>query len=407
MVFDVMKARQDFPILAREMAPGVPLVYLDSAASAQKPRVVMDAMVSMMTHSYANVHRGIHRLGDEATDIYEGARSRAARFIGAQAAEEIVFVRGATEGINLVAQAWGRTHVGPGDEILVSEIEHHANLVPWRMLVQEKGATVRMAPVRDDGSLDMMVLAGMMNARTKMLAITAMSNVLGVINPVREIVALAHARGIPVLVDACQAAVHGQTDVQALGCDFLVFSAHKLYGPTGIGVLWGRKEILDSMPPWQGGGHMIDRVTPETITYAGVPARFEAGTMPIVESAGLVAALDYLDGFGMDAIAAHDRMLHDAARERLARIPGLRLMGGAPGSSNIVSFTLDGAQAYDVASIADKCGVALRAGHHCAQPLMRRLGVDATVRASFGLYNTLEEVEQLGRAIEKAREMLS
>jgi cysteine desulfurase/selenocysteine lyase len=400
MAFDAETIRAEFPILGRQIN-GKPLVYLDSAASAQKPRVVIDAMVRAMEHSYANVHRGLHTLANETTEAYEAARKSVARFIGADPAE-IVFTKGATEAINLVASGLG-AGLKAGDEIVLSEMEHHANIVPWHFLRERQGVVLKFTPVTDDGRLDLEAFKGLLSERTKVVALTHMSNVLGTVNPVAELTRLAHEAGALVLLDGCQAVVHQPVDVKALDCDFYVFSAHKLYGPTGIGALYGKAERLAALRPYQGGGEMIANVSLETITYADPPHRFEAGTPPILEAIGLGAAIDWLSGLDRGAIAAHEHALYDHVRERLNGANWLRVLGEAPGKGAILSFTVDGAHAHDVAQILDKYGVAVRAGTHCAEPLMRRFGVTSSARASFALYNTHEEADAFVDALTKTQ----
>ena len=397
-MFDVTRIRADFPILSREVY-GKPLVYLDNAASAQKPRVVIDAMQKSMTEEYANVHRGLHFLSNAATQAFEDARESVRRFVNAPSKDQIVFTRNATEAINLVAQSFGGMVIGEGDEIVLSIMEHHSNIVPWHFHRERRGAVLKWAPIDDDGNFLLEEFTKLLGARTKMVAITMMSNALGTIVPVQEVIKLAHAKGIPVLVDASQGAVHGTVDVQALDADFLVFTGHKTYGPTGIGVLYGKAEHLKKMPPYQGGGEMIAEVTVDGITYNDPPHRFEAGTPAIVEAIGLGAALDYMQTVGADAIAAHERELHDHAMERLRAINSLRIFGQARDKGPIISFMMNGAHAHDVATVIDRQGVAVRAGTHCAQPLLQRFGVTATCRASFGIYNTLEEVDKLADAL--------
>jgi cysteine desulfurase/selenocysteine lyase len=381
---------------------GRPLVYLDNAASAQKPRAVIDALTRAMEGSYANVHRGLHTLANETTEAFEAARASVARFLNAPGPDNIVFTKGGTEAINLVAHGLG-ADLEPGDEIVVSQMEHHSNLVPWMMLRETRGAVVRFAPVQDDGALDMAALRALIGPRTRVVAITHMSNVLGTINPVAEIAALARAAGARTVIDGCQGAVHCVPDVQALGCDFYVITGHKLYGPTGIGALYGRTEALEALPPWQGGGEMIETVTEEGVTYAPPPARFEAGTPPILEAIGLGAALDWYGAFDRHAVAAHEQALYAHARARLEGVEGLRVLGEAPGKGAILTFTLEGAHAHDLAQIMDRYGVAVRAGLHCAEPLARRFGVTASARASFALYNTLDEADAFVDALLKAR----
>jgi len=404
--FDPDTARADFPILGRTVH-GKPLVYLDSGASAQKPRQVLDAMTRLQKESYANVHRGAYWLSGTATNLYEAARETVRGFINAADPREIVFTANATDSINLVAQTWGRSNLGPGDVILVSELEHHANIVPWQLLCEEKGCALRVAPVTDDGSLDMAGFEALLDERVKLVAMAHCSNVLGTILPVAEIVERGHAVGARVLLDGSQAVVHGAVDVRSLDCDFYVFTGHKLYGPTGIGVLYGKFDVLDSMPPWKGGGDMIDTVSFEKTTFAPPPARFEAGTPPIVEAIGLAAAIDYVQGIGMDAIAAHEADLLRYAMQRLASVEGLTVHGTAPRKAAVISFSLAGVHPHDLATLLDRYGLCLRAGHHCAQPLMGRLGVTGTTRASFGLYNTRADVDALVNALERAREILA
>jgi cysteine desulfurase/selenocysteine lyase len=398
MSFDVDQVRREFPILDRQVH-GKPLVYLDSAASAQKPRAVIEAMVGVMERSYANVHRGLHTLANETTEAYEGARAKVAAFIGA-APSEVVFTKGGTEAINLVAAGLG-AGLSAGDEIVLTEMEHHANIVPWHFLRERKGVVLRFCPVTDQGELDLAAFQRLLGPRTRVVALSHMSNVLGTVNPVTELTRMAHAAGAVVLLDGCQAIVHKPVDVKAIDADFYAFSGHKLYGPTGIGVLYGKAERLAALPPYQGGGEMIGQVTLEAITYADPPHRFEAGTPPIVEAIGLGAAVDWLGGLDRSAVAAHEHQLYARVREGLAGANWLRVLGEAPGKGAILSFTLDGAHAHDVAQILDRYGVAVRAGTHCAEPLMRRFGVTSSARASFALYNTLTEadsfVDALGR----------
>jgi cysteine desulfurase/selenocysteine lyase len=396
--YDVERVRADFPILSRKVH-GRPLVYLDSAASAQKPRAVIDAMTRFMEEDYANIHRGVHFLSQRSTDAFENARAKVARFLNAAKADEIVFTRNATESINLVAQSWGRKNLGPGDEIVLTELEHHANIVPWQMLRAEKGFEIRVAPIDDTGQIRLDEMAKLIGPRTKLVAVSHMSNALGTILPVREIVRMARAQGAVVLIDGCQAAVHKQVDVRALDADFYAFSAHKLYGPTGIGVLYGKYALLDAMPPYQGGGDMIDRVTFARTTFKEPPHRFEAGTPAIVEAIGLAAAIDYLADLGPALVADHEDEVLAYATERLTAIEGLTIHGTAAEKGAILSFTLAGAHAHDVATILDQQGVAVRAGHHCAHPLMDRLGVTATARASFAAYSTKAEADALAEAI--------
>jgi len=400
MAFDAEAVRAQFPILSRQVN-GKPLIYLDSAASAQKPRAVIDAMVHSMEHSYANVHRGLHTLANETTDAYEAARRSVARFVGAETGE-IVFTKGATEAINLVASGLG-ADLKAGDEILLTEMEHHANIVPWHFLRERQGVVLRFAAVRDDGSLDVDSFKALLSDRTRIVGVTHMSNVLGTINPVAELIRLAHDAGAVVLVDGCQAVVHQQVDVKALDADFYVFSGHKLYGPTGIGALYGKAERLAALRPYQGGGEMIGQVSLEAITYADPPHRFEAGTPAILEAIGLGAALDWLMALDRDAIAAHEHALYERVRAGLAGANWLNVLGEAPGKGAILSFTVEGAHAHDVAQILDRYGVAVRAGTHCAEPLMKRFALTSSARASFALYNTLGEADAFVDALSRTR----
>lgn len=402
--YDIEAVRSAFPILARDIR-GHRLVYLDNAATTQKPKVVIDRIVEYYTSENSNVHRGVHYLSEIATLAYENARSTVKRFVNARDEKEIVFTRGTTEAINLVAQTWGRANVGAGDEILITAIEHHSNIVPWQMLCEEKGATLRVAPVGDDGELLFAELEEMLNPRTKLVAVGHASNALGTINPVARIAAAAHAAGALLLVDGAQGVPHMRVDVQALGCDFYAFSGHKVYGPTGIGVLWGREALLDAMPPWQGGGDMILSVSFEKTTYNALPYKFEAGTPNIAGVIGLAAALDYVSAIGPDVIGAweHDLLLYATAR--LQEIEGLRIIGTAREKAAVISFVLEGVHPHDIGTILDREGVAIRTGHHCAQPLMMRFNVPATGRASFGMYNTREEADALVAALHKAIEV--
>ena len=400
MAFDAEAIRAEFPILQRQVN-GKPLVYLDSAASAQKPRAVIGAMTHAMEHSYANVHRGLHTLANEATEAYEAARKSVARFINAEPGE-IVFTKGGTEAINLVASGLGAS-LKAGDEIVLSEMEHHANIVPWHFLRERQGVVLRFAPVTDDGRLDVEGFQALLNERTKVVALTHMSNVLGTVNPVADLARMAHDAGALVLLDGCQAIVHLPVDVKALDVDFYVFSGHKLYGPTGIGALYGKAERLAALPPYQGGGEMIGNVSLEAITYADPPHRFEAGTPPILEAIGLGAAIEWLSGLDRDAIAAHEASLYQHVRERLNGANWLRVLGEAPGKGAILAFTVDGAHAHDVAQILDRYGVAVRAGTHCAEPLMKRFGLTSSARASFALYNTHREADAFVDALTKTQ----
>ena len=392
--FDVERVRADFPILAEKIY-GKPLVFLDSAASAQKPRAVLDAMRHLYEHEYANVHRGLYYLSEVATNRYEEARTTVARLLNAKHDHEVIFTRNATEAINLVAATWGRAFLKPGDEIIVSEMEHHANIVPWQMLRDEKGLELKVAPISDDGVLRMDAFEALLGPRTRLVAMTHMSNVLGTVTPAKEIVARAHAVGAKVLLDGAQAVTHNVIDVQDIGCDFYAITGHKLYGPTGIGALWGREELLDAMPPYMGGG--------EKTTFAPLPNKFEAGTPAIAEAIGFAAAIDYINGHGLAAIAAHEQDVLSYASQRLAAVDGLRIIGTAPGKASVISMTADFAHAHDIATVIDREGVAVRSGNHCAQPLMARLGVDSTVRASLGMYNRRQDIDALAEALEKVR----
>ena len=402
--FDVDKIRADFPILSQEIY-GKKLIFLDSAASAQKPRSVIDAVANCYETEYANVHRGVYYLSQCATDAMEAAREKVRAFINAREASECIFVRGATEGINLVATGWGRKFLDEGDEIIVSVMEHHSNIVPWQLVCEDKGARLKVAPINDDGELLMDEYEKLFGPDTKLVAFTHVSNALGSITPIADIIRIAHDRGVPVLVDGCQAAPHLAIDVQALDCDFYVFSGHKIYGPSGIGIVYGKAEILESMAPYQGGGEMIETVTFEKTTYAGLPFKFEAGTPNIAGAIGMGAAVDYVSAIGFDNLAAYeDDVLAYAIRE-LGAINQVRLIGTAREKAGIVSFVIEGVHPHDIGTIVDREGVAVRTGHHCAQPLMERFDVPATVRASFGMYNTKEEVDVLVAAIRRVQEI--
>jgi cysteine desulfurase/selenocysteine lyase len=402
--FDVQRVRADFPILQRTVH-GKPLVYLDTAASAQRPLAVIEATNRFYREHNANVHRGVHTLSQEATDLYEGGRRRLAAHINAASEREVIFTRGTTESVNLVAQSFLRPSLRSGDEILVTHMEHHSNIVPWQMLCEQTGAVLKVAPINLRGELELDTLEAMLSERIKLLAIVHISNALGTINPVAEVCRLARRFNIPVLVDGAQAMPHTQVDVQALGCDFYCLSGHKMYGPTGIGALWAREATLDAMPPWQGGGEMIERVTFEKSTWNRLPAKFEAGTPNIAGGVGLGAAVEYLEGLGMDAIQAHENAVLTYATKKLAAIEGLRIIGTAANKAGVISFTLGDIHAHDLGTIIDHYGVALRTGHHCTMPVMQFFNVPATARASFGLYNTVEEVDVLVDALQQARAM--
>ena len=403
--FDVEAVRKDFPILHQQIR-GKPLVYLDSAATSQKPRAVIDAIARYYFEENANVHRGVHLLSERATKDYEDAREKVRRFVNAAHAHEIVFVRGTTEAINLVAQTYGRNKLRAGDEILVTEMEHHSNIVPWQLLCEEKGATLRVAPIDDEGQLQLEELERLLGPRTRLLALAHVSNALGTVNPVRRIVEMAHRRKVPVLLDGAQAVPHLAVDVQAHGCDFYAFSGHKLFGPTGIGVLYGRSELLEQMPPWQGGGDMISSVTFEKTTWNKLPYKFEAGTPDIAGAVGLGAAIDYLGGLGLAAVAAHEHDLLSYGTAALAEVPGLRLIGTAKEKAAVLSFVLGDLHPHDVGTVLDREGIAIRTGHHCAQPLMRRFGVTGTARASLAFYNRRQEIDALVSGLHKVREIL-
>ena len=402
--FDPYAARAQFPILSRQVN-GRPLVYLDSAASAQKPRAVIDALTAAMEGSYANVHRGLHTLANETTEAFEGARDTVAGFLNAESPDQIIWTKGGTEAINLVAAGLGQS-IRPGDEIVVTQMEHHANIVPWHML-RERGAVLKWAPVADDGSLDMVALAGLIGARTRLVAATHMSNVLGTVNDVRAVADLAHAAGALILVDGCQGAVHCSPDMQALDCDFYVFTGHKLFGPTGIGGLYGKRAALEALPPYQTGGEMIATVTEDAVTFAGLPHRFEAGTPPILEVIGLGAAIAWMGQFDADAVRAHEQALLERVRARLDGRNWLTEIGTAAGKGAIFTFAVEGAHAHDIAQVMDRYGVAVRAGLHCAEPLSRRFGLTSSARASFALYNTPEDVDAFADALIKAREFFA
>jgi cysteine desulfurase / selenocysteine lyase len=404
--YDVEAVRRDFPILSRTVY-GKPLTYLDNAASAQKPKAVIDAITRAYTEEYANVHRGLHFLSNAATESYEAARETVRRFVNAAHLDEVIFTKNATEAMNLVADSYGRMAIGEGDEIVLSIMEHHSNIVPWNFHRERKGAVIKWAPVADDGTFLIDEFEKLLTDRTKIVAITQMSNVLGTVVPIKEVCRIAHARGIPVMVDGSQGAVHLPVDVQDLDCDFYAFTGHKVYGPTGIGVLYGKRKHLMTMPPFLGGGEMIRDVSEGEVTYADPPHRYEAGTPPIVQAIGLGAALAYMEKIGRDRIAAHEAKLRDYAMQSLSRINSLTIYGSARDKGSIVAFNMAGAHPHDVSTIIDRAGVAVRAGTHCAQPLLARYGVTATCRASFGLYNTFEEVDRLAEALQKAHDFFA
>ena len=404
--YDVARLREDFPALSMQVY-GKPLVYLDNAASAQKPKAVLDRLMQAYTSEYANVHRGLHYLANTATEAYEGARGKVAQFINARRSEEIVFTRNVTEAINLVAYSWGEPEIGEGDEIVLSIMEHHSNIVPWHFLRERHGAVIKWAPVDDDGNFLIEEFEKLLTSRTKLVAITQMSNALGTVVPVKDVVRLAHARGVKVLVDGAQGAVHLPVDVQDIDCDFYAFTGHKVYGPTGIGVLYAKHDLLAAMRPFNGGGEMIREVAQDWVTYGDPPHKFEAGTPPIVQAIGLGAAIDYVNSIGKERIAAHEHGLVEYAQERLREINSLRLIGTAKGKGPVISFDLKGAHPHDVATVIDRQGIAVRAGTHCVMPLLERFNVTATCRASFGMYNTREEVDHLVQALIKARELFA
>ena len=403
---DVTAIRKDFPILAQQVH-GKPLIYLDNAATSQKPKCVIEALTRFYQMDNANIHRGVHQLSERSTQSYEAARGKVQRFLNAANTREIIFVRGATEGINLVAQTYGRTHVSAGDEIVISAMEHHSNIVPWQMLCEEKGAVLRVIPINDRGEVEFDQFEKLLNHRTRLVAVSHVSNALGTINPVRAIINRAHSWNVPVLIDGAQAVPHMKVDVRDLDCDFYVFSGHKVFGPTGIGVLYGKEQLLEEMPPWQGGGDMIRSVTFEKTTYNDLPYKFEAGTPDIAGVIGLDAAIDYLDQIGMDAVAAHEHDLLEYGTRALESISGLRLIGTARKKAGVLSFVIDGVHPHDAGTILDREGVAVRAGHHCAQPVMDRFGVSATTRASLAFYNTREDIDGLVAGIQKVKEVFA
>ena len=403
--FDVERVRADFPILATEVH-GKPLVYLDNAATSQKPLAVIDAIMRYYQGTNANVHRGVHYLSEAATEDYEAARQTAAQFIHAPHLHEIIFVRGTTEGINLVAQTFGRTRVGAGDEILITAMEHHSNIVPWQILCDEKGAKLRVAPINDNGELLLDEFAKLLGPKTKLAAVTHVSNALGTITPLKRMIELAHAQGVPVLVDGAQAVPHLKVDVRALDCDFYTVSGHKVYGPTGIGVLWGKTALLEAMPPYQGGGDMISSVTFEKTSYNKLPYKFEAGTPDIAGVIGLGAALKYVTALGIDNVAAHEHDVLEYGTKKLLAMPDIRIIGTAKEKAGVISFVMENAHPHDIGTILDQEGIAIRTGHHCSQPVMDRFGIPATARASLAVYNTRAEMDALARGIEKVREVL-
>jgi len=402
--FDIERVRQDFPALTLSVH-GHPLVYLDNAATTQKPEAVLAEEDRWYREFCSNVHRGVHDLSQKATDVYEAARGKAAEFIKASSPDEVVFVRGTTEAINLVASTYGKEHVGPGDEVLITEMEHHSNIVPWQILCEEKGANLRVAPIDDRGQLILEEYERLLSERTKIAAVTYVSNALGTMNPLAQMIEMAHQKGVPVLVDGAQAVPHLSVDVQSLDCDFFAFSGHKMYGPTGIGVLWGKQELLRAMPPYQGGGEMIRSVTFEKTEFAEPPARFEAGTPNIAGAVALGAAIDYLSDLGIEAVAAHEQEVLAHATDAISQIPGVKIIGTADHKASVLSFIIDSVHAHDVGTILDRQGIAVRAGHHCAQPVMERFGVPATVRASFALFNTVAEADLLAAGIAQVRKV--
>lgn len=404
-MFDIEKIRADFPILSRKVY-GVPLVYLDSGATAQKPLCVIDKVNELHRETNANIHRGVHFLSEQSTEMYEMARERVRTFIRAGAKEQIIFTSGATASINLVAQSFGEAFIGRGDNVVVSQMEHHSNIVPWQLICERKGAQIKVLPFKDNGELDIETLSSLVDGRTRMVAITQASNVLGTCPDIAKVVAIAHKAGARVLVDGCQGVVHGGVDVAAMGCDFYAFSGHKLYAPTGIGVLYGKMELLESMPPYMGGGDMVARVSFGKTTYADLPFKFEAGTANFIGAIALAEAIDYVEKLGAQNIAAHEHALLVAATQRLSKIEGLRIYGTTPTKCPIISFNVEGVHPYDIGMIVDKMGVAIRTGTHCAEPVMTRYGVEAMARASFGLYNNMEDVEKLEEATIKAVKML-
>lgn len=405
-LLDLERIRADFPILSRKVHD-LPLVYLDNAATTQKPQAVIDAISNYYAFNNANIHRGVHLLSQTATDAYEAARATVQRFLNAAEPSEIIFVRGATEGINLVAQTYGRQHVGAGDEVVITAMEHHSNIVPWQMLCEEKGARLRVAPINDQGELLIDPFEALLNSKTKFIAVPHISNALGTINPIAQLVEMAHRRNIPILVDGAQAVPHTSVDVRALGCDFYVFSGHKVYGPTGVGVLYGKRELLDAMPPYQGGGDMIRSVTFEKTLYNQLPYKFEAGTPNMAGVIGLAAAIDYVTEIGLDAIAAHEQELLLYGTRALHSVPGLRLIGTAKEKASVLSFVIEDIHPHDIGTVLDRQGIAIRTGHHCAQPVMQRFSIPATARASLAVYNTTGELDALVAGIYKLKEVFA
>jgi cysteine desulfurase / selenocysteine lyase len=402
--FDVERVRRDFPILSQKVR-GKALVYLDNAATSQKPQPVIDAIARYYQSGNANIHRGVHFLSEHATEEHEAARQAVRQFINAARTEELIFVRGTTEGINLVAQTYGRAHIGAGDEVLVSAMEHHSNIVPWQILCEQQGAKLRVIPINDQGELLLDEFEKLIGPRTKIVAVAHVSNALGTINPIREIVKIAHAHDVPVVVDGAQAVPHIKVDVQDLDCDFYAFSGHKMYGPMGIGVLYGKYKLLEAMPPYQGGGDMIRSVTFEKTQYNTLPYKFEAGTPDVAGAIGLGSAIKYLNGVGIENVAAHEHELLEYATQALSKLPGIRIIGNAKNKAAVLSFMMEGVHPHDIGTILDQEGIAVRTGHHCAQPIMQRFGIPATVRASFGLYNTKAEVDALVAGIKKVQEV--
>lgn len=403
--FDVQAVRADFPILHQEVH-GKPLAYLDNAATTQKPQAVIDAVDNYYRSTNSNVHRGVHKLSEQATAAFEGAREKLRAFINADSTREIIFTRGTTEAVNLVAQAFARPKLGPGDEVLITHLEHHSNIVPWQLVCEQTGATLKVTPIDDTGAVDIQSFTGLLNENTKIAAFGHVSNALGTVNPVKQMVELAHAAGVPTLVDGAQAVPHLQVDVADLNADFYAFSGHKMFGPTGIGVLYGKEALLDAMPPWHGGGDMIKMVSFERTLYSDLPAKFEAGTPNIAGAIGLGAAVDYLNALGMANIDAYEHELLAYGTEVLNHVPGLKIIGTAPGKASVLSFVLDGVHPHDIGTIVDREGVAIRTGHHCAMPVMDYFGVPATARASLAFYNTREEIDRLAAALDKAKEVL-